>query len=75
MSDSNPRPTSSRRIEGSSSAGELIFENPSNDFPKRVIYRKVDDTALTARIDNGEGVRTIEFPYRRCAAGPRDGIE
>lgn len=28
-----------------------VFENPANDFPKRVIYRKNTDGSLTARIE------------------------
>jgi hypothetical protein len=34
-----------------------VFENPAHDFPKRIIYRKTADDALTASIDGGEGSR------------------
>ena len=34
---------------------EAIFSNPEHDFPKRVIYRKLDGGAVLARIDGGAG--------------------
>ena len=45
---------------------EVIFENPTHDFPQRILYRKVID-GLAARIYgkvNGKD-RAEEFPYRR----------
>ncbi len=47
------------------SATEAIFENPQHDFPKRIIYRKTADDALTASIDGGEGAKAMSFAYRR----------
>jgi len=52
------------------SASEIVFENPSHDFPQRIIYRKEGDS-LKAAIEgpvNGQ-TRRIEFPYvkARCA--------
>lgn len=34
-----------------------VFEAPDNDFPKRIVYRRISGTpdTLVARIDNGEG--------------------
>jgi hypothetical protein len=32
--------------------GEVLFEAPEHDFPKRIAYRR-DDERLTARIDDG----------------------
>lgn len=46
------------------SATEAVFENPQHDFPKRIIYRKGEDS-LTASIDGGEGTRSISFAFRR----------
>jgi hypothetical protein len=49
------------------SATELVFENPSHDFPQRVIYRKVPD-GLLARIEgviNGKP-RGEDYPFKRC---------
>jgi len=46
------------------SATEAVFENPEHDFPKRIIYRKTED-GLTARIDGGEGTKSMSFAYRR----------
>jgi len=48
------------------SATEAIFENPQHDFPKRIIYRKTGDDALTASIDGGEGTKAMTFAYRRA---------
>ena len=47
------------------SATEAVFENPQHDFPKRIIYRKISDDALTASLDGGEGTKSISFAYRR----------
>jgi hypothetical protein len=46
------------------SATEAVFENPQHDFPKRIIYRKGEDS-LTASIDGGEGTKSISFSFRR----------
>ncbi len=46
---------------------ELVFENPTHDFPQRVIYRKTAD-GVTGRIEgtlNGQN-RAVDFPYKRC---------
>lgn len=47
---------------------EVIFENPTHDFPQRVIYRQNGDGTVTARIEgtmNGQA-RGMDFPYARC---------
>src|SRR6476469_7273827 len=48
------------------SSSEAVFENPQHDFPKRIIYRKTADDALTASIDAGEGTKAMSFAYRRA---------
>ncbi len=37
---------------------EVIFENPTHDYPKRVIYRKKPDGSLVASIHAGEGTKS-----------------
>jgi hypothetical protein len=47
---------------------EVVFENPTHDFPQRVIYRRNADGNVTARIEgtmNGQ-LRGVDFPYTRC---------
>jgi len=49
--------------------GMVVFENPSHDFPQRIIYRRNADATITARIEGtvkGEA-RGRDFPYRRCS--------
>ena len=46
-------------------AQEAVFENPTHDFPKRIIYRKTADDAITASIDGGEGTKQMTFAFRR----------
>ncbi len=49
-----------------SSASEVVFENPTHDFPQRIIYR-LDKTNLFARIEgnnNGKAMG-IDFPMTR----------
>lgn len=45
---------------------EAVFENPAHDFPKRIIYRKNGDGALTARVegDGTEKEKAQDFHYR-----------
>jgi hypothetical protein len=47
-------------------AQEAVFENPTHDFPKRVIYRKNGDGTLTARVegDGTEKEKPQDFHYR-----------
>ncbi len=49
-----------------SEAGEqsVTFENPENDFPKRIIYRRDADT-MTARIEGGGD--PMEWSFRAAA--------
>ena len=49
------------------SDNEAIFENPTHDFPQRIIYRRESADALFARIDGAEkGVnKAIDFRYKR----------
>ena len=49
------------------SATEAVFENPQHDFPKRIIYRKGEDS-LTASIDGGEGTKAMSFAFKRMRA-------
>ena len=42
---------------------QAVFENPTHDFPKRVIYQKGSDGSLTASIDGGAGTKSIKFAY------------
>jgi len=49
-------------------AGAVVFENPTHDFPQRIIYRKTGEKTATARIEgtrNGQ-LRGIDFPFQRC---------
>jgi hypothetical protein len=48
-----------------SSATEAVFENPQHDFPKRIIYRKTGDDALTASIDGGEGTKAMSWSFKK----------
>jgi hypothetical protein len=48
---------------------ELVFENPTHDFPQRVIYRLSSRDALVGRIEGSENGKTrgVDFPMRRVA--------
>ena len=46
---------------------EAVFENPTHDFPQRIVYTLQEDGTLLAAIEgerNGKA-RRVEFPYRR----------
>ena len=59
------RPVSFKLIKSSSS--EVVFENPTHDFPQRVISRRESADSLFARIEGQEkGVnKAIDFHYKR----------
>lgn len=48
---------------------EAVFANPAHDFPQRIIYRKVRNDSLRARIEGTQNGRTrgSDFPYARVA--------
>ena len=50
--------------------GVVVFENPSHDFPQRIIYRRNADGTITARIEGTVkgAARGRDFPYGRCAS-------
>lgn len=52
-------------------ADSAEFANPAHDFPRRVIYRRVDADTLHARVDDGSDAgRTLEWTWtRECEAG------
>jgi hypothetical protein len=56
------------RMAAMTTAGEARFEDPSHDFPRRIIYRRVDARTLLVRVDGGEGDREAqEFRLQRVA--------
>ena len=49
------------------SDSEVVFENPTHDFPQRIIYRKTAG-GVTARVEgsmNGQP-RGFDFPFKAC---------
>ncbi|MCI0355429.1 MAG: DUF6265 family protein, partial [Acidobacteria bacterium] len=50
------------------SANEAVFENLAHDFPKRILYRLVSATELTARVegDASSKEQPQEFQYKRA---------
>ncbi len=56
----------------SKTTDEIVFENPTHDFPQRIRYRRVGNDALHARVEgpmNGKSLG-IDFPYTRVACTP-----
>jgi hypothetical protein len=41
----------------------LVFENPDNDFPKKITYKKVHQDSIVAEISGGGQPQT--FPFKR----------
>jgi hypothetical protein len=48
---------------------EAVFENPANDYPTRIVYRREGDV-LKATISGPEGKNPISWSFRR--AGSRE---
>lgn len=48
-------------------SGELIFENPENDFPQRIIYRLKGDSLLARIEGTSRGKqKSSDFPMKRA---------
>jgi hypothetical protein len=47
------------------SAAEVVFENPANEFPTRITYRRADDL-LIATISGPGGANAQTWRYRRA---------
>jgi len=54
----------------SAGAGRVVFENPANDFPKRITYLLSGSTQLVGIIDRGTDAGRIEFPMTRVSCEP-----
>ncbi|MFZ0266217.1 DUF6265 family protein [Caulobacter sp.] len=52
-------------------ADQAVFENPTHDFPQRVIYRRAGAGEIVGRIEGqiGGRARSVDFPYKRCETG------
>jgi hypothetical protein len=50
----------------------VVFDNPSHDFPQRLVYRRVSSDSLNARVEGtiGGNRRTQSFAYRRRSCNP-----
>ena len=48
----------------SASASEVLFENPGNDYPTRIAYRR-DGDALVATISGPDGGNPMSWTFRR----------
>lgn len=61
----NPGPVYFRMIE--QSVDKAVFINPEHDFPQTIIYRRISDDSLHARIEGkNEGVESsVDFYLRR----------
>ena len=52
-------------------SGRVVFENPTHDFPLKIIYQRSGEDELTVTIEGpggAEGTRQVDFHFRR--AGP-----
>jgi hypothetical protein len=49
------------------SDADAVFANPAHDFPQRIIYRRVRNDSLRARVEGTQNgrVRGSDFPYAR----------
>ncbi|MBH1835652.1 DUF6265 family protein [Stenotrophomonas maltophilia] len=52
-------------------ADEVVFENPANDFPQRITYRRITGQRLHARIEiaQDDPAQAMDFPMHRVACG------
>jgi len=52
-------------------SSRVVFENTTHDFPQRIIYKRVDEGTLEARIEGEEAgkIKGFDFPMRRASCG------
>jgi hypothetical protein len=43
---------------------EAVFETPQHDFPKRILYRRLPENVVVARVDGGAGTKGQEFTFK-----------
>jgi hypothetical protein len=43
---------------------EVVFENPTHDFPQRIIYKKTSDSTLYARIEGKKDGKNMQEEYQ-----------
>ena len=65
---SGQKPTTFRAT--TASPDRAVFENPSHDYPKRIVYERKGSAAITASIDDGAGGKKMEYPFRRVNCAP-----
>lgn len=49
--------------------GRVVFENPTHDFPQKIIYQRTGDDELKVTIEgpgDGEEARQVDFNFRRA---------
>jgi len=66
--DAHPSGQARTEFRGrATSASEIVFENPTHDFPKRISYRRVGSDSLIARVEGDGASRQapLTFAYRR----------
>ena len=65
--DENPYPVAFRLTELAERSA--VFENPTHDFPQRIVYELREDGTLLAAIEgpgeDGGAPRRVEFPFKR----------
>jgi hypothetical protein len=51
---------------------EVVFANPAHDFPQRIVYTRVGQDSLVARIEGelGGRPRSIRYPFKKAACAP-----
>jgi hypothetical protein len=51
-------------------ADAIVFENPTHDFPQRIVYRRAGDDRIDARIEGkiGDKARSEDWRYERVKA-------
>ena len=50
-------------------SGRVVFENPTHDFPRKIIYQRKGDNALKVTIEgpgDGEESRRVDFDFLRA---------
>ena len=63
-SPSGQAPVAFREAASEGRGQQLVLENPANDFPKRIVYRR-EGNRLLATISGAGGANSISWTFRR----------
>lgn len=51
---------------------ELVFENPTHDFPKKLVYKRISDSEIQVEVSDGKGKGETFKMFKQGGEGVKD---